>query len=415
MSLNKASKNGKGIEEDKPLNFEVDDLVRECVDKLPAISQKSRILKAKVLVVCDNGDLILKIIESANDYYNGHTVRYFEPERLEAYSENETEAKSSTKVSGKIFKYNATPEPEPEAKPKVVDYDNLESLKELNSLIGLGNVKRQVEEMVANFRIAKLREEHGLKSDKQSLHMILKGSSGTGKTTVARIIGKLMAEIGALKRPKGSKEVPFIEIIHTDVTGKFVGEAEKAVAKKFEEARGGVLFLDEVYSFAGADMGTGNDEVKGNMVTTLVKLMEEMKDEVIVIGAGYSKEVDKFIAANTGLSSRFPNKILFEDYSVEENVQIAEYFCKDKDYAMTPDYIEVLKKVVQQEMTKDNFGNARTVRNIIEKSIRKQSNRIINMEDKSSITKETLITLTADDIECVEEAVKIKKAIGFLA
>jgi stage V sporulation protein K len=272
--------------------------------------------------------------------------------------------------------------------PKEIDYDNLESLKKLNDLTGLEGVKRTIKEMVANVRVSKIREKAGLKNTQHSLHMAFKGNPGTGKTTVARIAGEIMVEIGALKKSSDGS-IPFVELIHADVESMWVGEADKNIKKKFDQAKGGVLFIDEAYSFVGTH------QTKTDMVTTIVKLMEDMRDEVLVIAAGYDEDIEKFLSFNTGLRSRFTNTVHFEDYKMDELILISEYFCKDMDYTMSAGFSEKLKTVLEIEGKMKHFGNARTVRNIIEKAIRVQSNRVLGIQEP---TREQLMELVAEDI-----------------
>jgi stage V sporulation protein K len=274
---------------------------------------------------------------------------------------------------------------------KEIDYDNLKSLKKLNDLNGLTNVKQTINEIVAHACTLKWREEAGLKNSAHSLHMIFKGNPGTGKTTVARIIGEIMRETGILKGDK-SQPMPFIELIHTDIESPYVGKAEQNVKEKFQEAKGGVIFIDEAYSFVGHSH-------KQDIVTTIVKLMEDMRDEVLVIAAGYDKDMERFLDFNTGLRSRFTNVVHFEDYTMDELLYIADNMCKDQDYKMDESFISRLKEILEIENKMEHFGNARTVRNIVEKAIRAQGNRLFKASKSTTKpTPEQLMQLTKEDI-----------------
>lgn len=264
------------------------------------------------------------------------------------------------------------------------------ALNRLGEMPGMYSVKDQVEQMIQFSRIAKLRERHGLKTSRQSNHMIFTGNPGTGKTTAARLIGEAFAAMGLLKT--NQSEPPFIEVHHADVTHPHVGQAEITIKKKFEAARGGVLFIDEAYAFVAGESKYMTGE---KVIAAIVQLMEDLRDEVVVIVAGYPNEMDEFLDENPGLRSRFPTTIHFPDYSVVDLLQIAQLMLKDQEYQAAPDYLDALGSVLRIEKAKPDFGNARTLRNHVERSIRRQSVRVSQMPSPS---KQDLITLHGLDL-----------------
>ena len=278
------------------------------------------------------------------------------------------------------------------------------ALKQLGALPGMLKVKEQVQQIIQFHRISKLRRQHGLKNQPQSNHMIFTGNPGTGKTTAARLIGEAFASLGILKS-RYSSDIPFVEIHHADVTSSLVGEAERTIKKKFKEARGGVVFIDEAYAFID---GKSNHKSDDKVIAAIVQLMEDMREEIMVIAAGYSKEMDQFLDSNPGLRSRFTNIVHFPDYSVPDMVMIAQNMLKEREYQANTEYMSLLANVLWSEKDKKGFGNARTVRNIIEKSIRMHSARVAELMVPS---REDLMTLTEMDILVNELERKTEKEI----
>lgn len=273
---------------------------------------------------------------------------------------------------------------------------SISALEQLGALPGMLNVKSQVEQIIQFNRISKLRKQHGLKTHSQSIHMVFTGNPGTGKTTAARLIGEAFASMGLLKSSNSSKGIPFVEVHHADVTSKYVGAAEKTIKEKFKQARGGVVLIDEAYAFIDGESSHKSGE---KVIAAIVQLMEDLRDEVMVIAAGYSNEMDKFLDSNPGLRSRFSNTVQFPDYSVPDMISIAQTMLSERDYRADAEYMKLLANRLWTEKDMKGFGNARTVRNIIEQSIRLHSVRVAQLPSPS---REDLSVLTQMDIQLSE-------------
>ncbi|AEO93841.1 gp596 [Bacillus phage G] len=275
---------------------------------------------------------------------------------------------------------------EPEA---IEEEKKVSSLESLNKLIGLEKVKEQVQGLIAHEEISKLRASHGLKHQKHTLHMMFKGNPGTGKTTVARLLGEIFKEIGVLSTGH------VVEIDRASLVSRYQGDFEERVTEFVNKAKGGILFIDEIYSLF--DSGKGDDQSQRG-IPVLLKLIEDQREDFICIGAGYTKEVNQFLESNPGLKSRFPVHIEFDDYTEEQLIAIATSMLGSQDYKMDDEFIEKFKKCVEEEKQHKDFGNARTVRNIIESSIRQQSLRLFSI-DKQDLNKDKLSTIIGGDFK----------------
>lgn len=274
-----------------------------------------------------------------------------------------------------------------------------ELMDELQNLIGLDSVKKDVASMVNLAKVISMRRKNGLKSGEMSFHLVFQGNPGTGKTTVARLIGKIYKEMGILKSGH------FIEVDRSELVAGYVGQTALKVKKILEKARGGVLFIDEAYSLYKEE---GND-FGSEAIDTLLKVMEDERNEFLVIVAGYEEPMNKFLNSNPGLQSRFNKFINFKDYTVEEMGKIFETISAKNDYRITNEGLRVVKEIFCgiKDLKKENFSNARLVRNIFEKLIVYQANRLVENQDN---TKEELELITIDDIynllDC-EELIKL--------
>ncbi|MBM7693760.1 stage V sporulation protein K [Peribacillus deserti] len=269
----------------------------------------------------------------------------------------------------------------------------MEIENELSALVGMSEMKRMIKEIYAWIYVNKKREEHGLKAEKQALHMMFKGNPGTGKTTVARLIGKLFQQMNVLS--KGH----LIEAERADLVGEYIGHTAQKTRDLIKKAIGGILFIDEAYS-----LGRGGEKDFGKeAIDTLVKHMEDKQHEFVLILAGYSREMSFFLSLNPGLHSRFPIVVDFPDYSVDELMEIAEKMLKEKEYILSSDAERKIRahlNYVKDVVNPISFSNGRYIRNVIEKSIRAQAMRILLGD---SFDKIDLITLRSVDLALEHE------------
>ena len=240
---------------------------------------------------------------------------------------------------------------------------------EINELVGLAPVKEYVFGLADNLQVQQRRAAAGLKTASLSMHMIFTGNPGTGKTTIARLVAKYLKAIGALKGGQ------LVEVTRADLVGRYTGHTAPLTNSVIESALGGVLFIDEAYSLYRGEQDSFGLEA----IDTLVKGMEDHRDELVVILAGYTREMEIFLTANSGLASRFPNKIEFPDYTAEELLQITHVQAKNKGYRLAESCAEPLLGYYArwQESDARTAGNGRLARNTLEKAIFHQSRRLV--------------------------------------
>jgi AAA+ superfamily predicted ATPase len=262
-----------------------------------------------------------------------------------------------------------------------------EVVSELDSLIGLSEVKKEVNTLINFIRVQKLREESGLKSSDVSYHIVFTGNPGTGKTTVARIVAKLYKLLGVLSGGQ------LIETDRADLVAEYVGQTAVKVNKVVDSALNGILFIDEAYALVGG----GDSDFGKEAVSSLIKRMEDDRDKLVVIAAGYTGEMNDFISSNPGLKSRFNRYIEFPDYSVSELLEIFLSMCKKMDYTVSDKAKSKLTSIFTEAYDKRDrsFGNARFVRNLFEKSMEYHANRIVGI---SQLDRSILTTLEDSDI-----------------
>lgn len=268
-----------------------------------------------------------------------------------------------------------------------------ELLQELDSLVGLEKVKKDVHSLLNFIKVAKLRKEKGLKVPTISYHLVFTGNPGTGKTTIARLVAQLYYKMGILAKGQ------LVETDRSALVAGYLGQTAIKTQKVIQEALGGVLFIDEAYSLAGE----GEDSYGKEAIETLLKGMEDHRDDLVVIVAGYDELMHKFIDSNPGLRSRFNKFFHFPDYVGNDLLKIFERFCSNNGYCIGD---EVSAKLLEQfhtmyENRQEHFGNARTIRNIFETAICCQADRIALLPE---ISDEDLVILTESDIQqAVEE------------
>ena len=245
----------------------------------------------------------------------------------------------------------------PEQPQKGVD----ELLAELDALIGLQRVKREIHRQVAVLRVEKLRADAGLKTPTMTRHLVFTGNPGTGKTTVARLVSGIYRALGLLSRGH------LVEVDRSELVAGYLGQTATKTADVVASAAGGVLFIDEAYSLTGS--GSQGDQYGQESVDTLVKEMEDRRDDLVVIVAGYPAPMEAFIGANPGLASRFRTTIEFEDYTDDELVAILKHLAQGADYELLPEAVERFREVLGRTPRDGGFGNGRFARNALEAAI----------------------------------------------
>ena len=259
----------------------------------------------------------------------------------------------------------------------------------LQKMIGLTEQKKTLKQIMASFKIQKRRAELGLTRCKPSRHMCFTGNPGSAKTTVARLFADILSKEGILETGR------FIECGRADLVGKYVGWTANIVQKKFRQAKGGVLFIDEAYSLVEHWAGSYGDEA----ISTIVQEMENHRDDVIVIFAGYNDKMKSFLDRNEGLLSRIAFHLNFPDYNTNELIDILKLMAENKGYVLKDDVLDECKSIFNKAIKQDNFGNGRFVRNLLEQAEMKQAQRIYDNSVGKEIDKETLMSLSVEDFK----------------
>ncbi|MBP3656974.1 MAG: AAA family ATPase [Clostridia bacterium] len=275
-----------------------------------------------------------------------------------------------------------------EAKPAEPEKTLEELMAELDSLIGLDGVKREVRTLTNLIKVRAMRKEHGLKVMDMSFHMVFTGNPGTGKTTVARLVAKIYKQLGFLSKGQ------LVETDRSGLVAGYVGQTAGKVTEVVNSALGGILFIDEAYALARKGM---ENDFGREAIDTLVKLMEDNRDDLVVIVAGYTDEMHDFLTSNPGLISRFNKYIDFPDYTDDELMDILAMNAKRQGYVVSEDARKVIRQMLSSMTLSErlDFGNARGMRNTLEKLVQEQANRIAALT--CEITKEMLQEITEED------------------
>ncbi|TWD83867.1 ATPase family protein associated with various cellular activities (AAA) [Kribbella amoyensis] len=263
------------------------------------------------------------------------------------------------------------------------------ALAELESLIGLESVKESVRRMVAEIKTNLRRAELGLASHERARHMVFVGKPGTAKTTIARLLARIYQDLGVLE--KGH----VVEVDRSDLVGSSVGTTAPMTAAKFREALGGVLFVDEAYTLV-PENSPGDYGLEA--VATLLKMMEDHRNDCVVIVAGYHREMQRFMESNTGLSSRFPKMLSFSEYNTDQLVAIFALQARQKGMIITDDVLDVVRRVIPPAPRGHNFGNGRFIRNVLEEAISNQATRLAQ-RDPDTLTERDLRMIFPEDVK----------------
>lgn len=315
-------------------------------------------------------DFELKLLDFVTETYSKTSLS--SPEYISAVIE-----KILFNITDNIIKAEHIP-------PFEKDKSITEIFKELNSLVGLDNIKVMLKDLV-NLNKFKEKTEGELKLKETNLHMVFLGNPGTGKTTVARIVAGILYNLGFIKQNK------LIEVSAKDLIGQYVGQTAPKTLEVIQKSIGGVLFIDEAYSLASTP--GNNSSFNEECIATLIQAMENNRDNLVVIFAGYSKEMDAFLKSNSGIVSRIGYTMDFKDYTLEELITIFSSMFEKAGFILDDSAIEKAKKIITEYMGTPSFGNARFVRNLYEKAIIKHATNTENETEKL-----VLKTITANDI-----------------
>lgn len=278
--------------------------------------------------------------------------------------------------------------------------ERIEDLKEeLDGYIGLARIKREVNNLINLVTVYKLRKENELPSPELSLHMVFSGNPGTGKTMIARLMARIYKALGILSGGQ------LVEVDRSGLVAGYVGQTAIKTREAVDKARGGVLFIDEAYALT---QNRGENDFGQEAVDTLLKAMEDYRDDLVVVAAGYENLMERFIHSNPGLESRFNRFLHFDDYSPEEMLAIFRMQCEKGCYRLGPEAEEAAARYIKEQNTDPvSFGNARGVRNLFERVLIEQSNRLAALKAPD---RDQLMEITPEDVEGAREQDSLEDA-----
>lgn len=340
---------------DDDVSYAEAEYITECIERLGAVCDSSGVKKGRTGL-------------DPHDYVTSGEASFTEKYPAPGAAKASDEAKKAPEA--------------PEQKP---DFDEL--MGRLDELVGLENVKKDVKSLVNMMKVRRMREENGLPVPPMSLHMVFTGNPGTGKTTVARLVSGLYASIGVLSKGQ------LVEVDRSGLVAGYVGQTALKTQQVIDSALGGVLFIDEAYSLASG----GENDFGREAIDTLLKAMEDHRDELVVIAAGYDEPMEGFIGSNPGLESRFNRYFHFPDYNGDELMEIFRGMCDKNGYALAPGAEAAAKELFNELYANrdENFGNARDVRNRFEDTVMRQADRVAAME---APTRDDLMAFLPEDM-----------------
>lgn len=291
------------------------------------------------------------------------------------------------------------PPPQPRAEEEQEPPENIEDLKkELSEYIGLTTVKKEVESLINLVTVQKLRRENDLPVEDLSLHMVFSGNPGTGKTMIARLMARIYRSLGILSKGQ------LVEVDRSGLVAGYVGQTAIKTSEVIQKALGGVLFIDEAYALTNR----GGNDYGQEAVDTLLKAMEDNREDLIVIVAGYTELMEEFVHSNPGLESRFNRFLDFPDYTVQEMMGIFDMRCQKSGYRLAEDARTLLQSLLAlYSLDVKGFGNARGVRNLFERAVSAQADRLAK---QTELTRDELMLLTSDDIRAAGGGVENEEA-----
>ena len=290
-------------------------------------------------------------------------------------------------------------QPQPKTEEEQEPPENIEDLKkELSEYIGLTTVKKEVESLINLVTVQKLRRENDLPVEDLSLHMVFSGNPGTGKTMIARLMARIYRSLGILSKGQ------LVEVDRSGLVAGYVGQTAIKTSEVIQKALGGVLFIDEAYALTNR----GGNDYGQEAVDTLLKAMEDNREDLIVIVAGYTELMEEFVHSNPGLESRFNRFLDFPDYTVQEMMGIFDMRCQKSGYKLAEDARTLLQSLLAlYSLDVKGFGNARGVRNLFERAVSAQADRLAK---QTELTRDELMLLTSDDIRTAGGGVENEEA-----